>query len=230
MTSFVLVPGAGGSSWYWHRVVPLLEGAGHRATAVDLPGADEHAGLDAYVDLVCRAIAGREDTILVAQSLGGFTAPLVCARVAVRMLVLVNAMLPRPGETAGDWWDDTGSIEARTAAAERAGYATEFDPFTYFLHDVPDDVVREGASHQRPEATIVFREPCRFDAWPAVPTRVVVGAADRFFPPEFQKRVARERLPAPVDELPGGHLVALSNPRGLVDLLLAYERDLGPGP
>jgi len=39
MTSFVLIPGAGGSAWYWHRVVPLLRAAGHEAAAADLlPG------------------------------------------------------------------------------------------------------------------------------------------------------------------------------------------------
>jgi pimeloyl-ACP methyl ester carboxylesterase len=34
----VLVPGAGGVAWYWHRVIPLLRAAGHDALAVDLPG------------------------------------------------------------------------------------------------------------------------------------------------------------------------------------------------
>jgi hypothetical protein len=41
MRSFVLIPGAGGVAWYWHRVIPLLEQAGHEAVAVDLPGDDE---------------------------------------------------------------------------------------------------------------------------------------------------------------------------------------------
>jgi hypothetical protein len=36
MALFVLVPGAGGMAWYWHRVVPLLGSAGHQAIAVDL--------------------------------------------------------------------------------------------------------------------------------------------------------------------------------------------------
>ncbi|HYS07166.1 MAG TPA: hypothetical protein VEP66_00420 [Myxococcales bacterium] len=44
---------------------------------------------------------------------------------------------------------------------------------------------------------------------------------------DFQRRVARERLDQGVDAIPGGHLVALSNPRGLADRLLAYERKLG---
>ena len=38
MASFVLVHGAWGGSWAWERVTPLLEAAGHRVDAVDLPG------------------------------------------------------------------------------------------------------------------------------------------------------------------------------------------------
>src|SRR5258706_1359661 len=127
MASFVLVPGAGGMAWYWHRAVPLIRAAGHEPIAVDLPGDDRHAGLAAYVDIVIRAIAERSDVILVAQSLAGFTAPLVCARAPVRMVVFVNAMIPKPGETAGAWWDAPGAAEAREQAAARRGYATEFD-------------------------------------------------------------------------------------------------------
>jgi pimeloyl-ACP methyl ester carboxylesterase len=227
MACFVLVPGAGGTAWYWHRVVPLLRDAGHEAIAVDLPGDDEHAGLDVYAELVVRAIGQRDPVILVAQSLGGFTAPLVCARHAVAMLVFVNAMIPNPGETAGDWWGHTGSLEARTNAAKQHGYSTEFDLATYFLHDVPEDVIREGEGHQRPEAKIVFTQPCRFEAWPRVPLKVLAGKDDRFFPRDFQARIARERLHSDIDEIAGGHLIALSNPRGLADRLLAYCSELG---
>jgi len=119
MASFVLVPGAGGMAWYWHRVVPIIRAPGHEPIAVDLPGDDRHAGLAAYVDIVIRAIAERSDVILVAQSLAGFTAPLVCARAPARMVVFVNAMIPSPGETAGAWWGATGATEAREQAAER---------------------------------------------------------------------------------------------------------------
>ena len=45
-TSFVLVPGAGGMAWYWHRVSPLLEQKRNEAIAVDLPGDDEKMGLN----------------------------------------------------------------------------------------------------------------------------------------------------------------------------------------
>jgi len=223
MATFVLIRGAGGVAWYWHLVVPLLEEAKHEAIAVDLPGDDQQAGLSAYANRVVDEIGTRR-VILAAQSLGGFTAPLVCAQVQVRMLVLINAMIPLPGETAGQWWDNTGSIAARREAAQRGGYSTEFDLATYFLHDIPPEIIKQGEPHQRPEADIVFGEPCRFEAWPKVPTRVIAVSDDRFFPIEFQRRVARERLNVTVDELPGGHLIALSNPRGLANQLLDYVR------
>src|ERR1700731_3041418 len=121
MASFVLVPGAGGMAWYWHRAIPLIRAAGHEPIAIDLPGDDQHAGLAAYADIVIRAIAERSDVILVAQSLAGFTVPLVCARASVRMVVFVNAMIPKPGETAGAWWGATGAVEAREQAAARRG-------------------------------------------------------------------------------------------------------------
>jgi len=224
MTSFVLIPGAGGAAWYWHRLVPLLERAGNEAVPVDLPGDDENAGLDEYAELVVRAIGDRSDVVLVAQSLGGFTAPLVCQRVPVRQLVFVNAMIPLPGETAGNWGKNTGSDKARNAAAKQGGYSTEFDVSTYFFHDVPDSVTREAENHDREEAQTIFKKVCQFEKWPDIPIHVVVGNDDRLFPADFQERVARERLDQSVDRVPGGHLVALSNPEPLAALLLGYLR------
>jgi pimeloyl-ACP methyl ester carboxylesterase len=221
MTSFVLIPGAGGSAWYWHRVVPLLREAGHEAIAVDLPGDDETAGLPEYAGLVTSAIGGRDDVVLVAQSLGGFTAPLAATRSAVHALVFVNAMIPVPGETPGAWWGNTGWEQARIDAALTGGYSPEFDLDTYFLHDVPPEVAEAGLPYQRPEADVVFGSVCDFGEWPAVPLRAVAGTGDRFFPPGFQQQLAAGRLGITADLLPGGHLIALAEPAALAGYLLA---------
>jgi pimeloyl-ACP methyl ester carboxylesterase len=218
--TFVLIPGAGGTAWYWHRVVPLLRQAGHEAIAVDLPGDDPAAGLPEYADLVTGAIGERGNVVLVAQSLGGFTVPLVAARVPVASLVFVNAMIPSPGETPGTWWDNTGWDAARVAAAEQEGYGTEVDLAVYFLHDVPPDVAAAGEPYQRPEADVVFGSACDFTAWPPVPIRAVAGAGDRFFPAGFQRALARDRLGIEADVLPGGHLIALAQPASLASYLL----------
>jgi hypothetical protein len=91
----------------------------------------------------------------------------------------------------------------------------------YFLHDVPPEIVAAGAQHQRPEAAAVFGSACDFGAWPPVPIRAVAGAGDRFFPVEFQRTLARDRLGREADVLPGGHLNALSQPAALTSYLLA---------
>lgn len=216
--TFALIPGAGGMASYWYRVVPLLQEPGCEAIAVDLPGEDESATLEDYADVVVRAIGTRSNVVLVAQSLGAFTAPLVCARAAIGSLVFVNAMIPRPGETAGAWWENTGAAEARIAAARTHGYSPEFEVARYFLHDVPEEVLRGGPPPRR-QAEGIFAHPCRFAGWPRIPIRVIASADDRFFPVDFQRRVAQERLDTKVEVVPGGHLVALSRPKELAALL-----------
>jgi pimeloyl-ACP methyl ester carboxylesterase len=219
--TFVLIPGAGGTAWYWHRVVPLLQEAGHEAIAVDLPGDDPAAGLPEYARLATSAIEDRSNVVLVAQSLGGFTAALVAAKVPLDSLIFVNAMIPAPGETPGQWWDNTGWARARGAAAEKGGYGTEFDLAVYFLHDVPPEIAAAGEPHQRPEAGIVFESACDFSDWPSIPIRAAAGADDRFFPVGFQQALARDRLGIETDILPGGHLIALSQPARLASYLLS---------
>lgn len=229
MTTFLLLPGAGGRAWYWHRLAAELDARGVRSIAVDLPADDDDAGLAAYADTVVRAAGDTAgDTagsvVVVAQSMGGFTAPLVCGRLTVRLLVLVNAMVPRPGETGGDWWSVTGAQQAREEAAARDGRSP--DDVGDFFHDVPDDVVATALQQPFAQSGRPFADPWPLPRWPDVPTRLVAGRDDRFFPVEFQRRVAADRLGLPVDEVPGGHLVALSRPVELADRLQAYLREL----
>lgn len=218
MTRFVLVPGAGGAAWFWHRVVPLLEAHAHRAIAVDLPSDDPHAGLALYTERTLAAIDGDAGAILVAQSLGAFTAAMVAARTPLAALIFVNAMIPAPGEIVGDWGDSVGSSDARKAAAKRHGYAEEFSDETYFLHDVPHDAI--AGFEERPETDNIWSERCDFTSWPEIPIRALAGNEDRLFPVDFQRRVARERLDVELEVIPGGHLAALSRPAELVEALL----------
>jgi pimeloyl-ACP methyl ester carboxylesterase len=221
--TFVLIPGAGGSAWYWSRVTPLLAAAGVDGLAVDLPAADDSADLTTYADVVCAAVADVSGPlVLVGQSMGAFTAPMVADRVGASLIVLVNPMVPTVGESPGQWWDATGQDRAMAEYFRRIGLPDkEFDPVEDFFHDVPADVREEAFSQPEPrQSDTPFGQTWPLDGWPDVPTRVVVGSDDRFFPLEFQRRVVRERLGLDVDVLPGGHLMALSRPRELADHLL----------
>src|SRR5438132_2169892 len=139
MATYVLIHGAASDSWYWHLVVPELRARGHDVVAPDLPSDDDSAGLDEYADAVMDAVGDRSDLVLVAQSLGGFTAPLVCDRVPVRLMILVAAMVALSGESPGDWWANTGWEQARREQAERVGSPIDggFDGMADVLHDDP---------------------------------------------------------------------------------------------
>jgi pimeloyl-ACP methyl ester carboxylesterase len=221
VATFLLIPGAGGHGAYWSRLVAELEVRGHEAVAVDIPEHEPGSRLADWAVHVERAGHGQRDVVLVAQSLGAFLAPIV--RVPARMIVLVNAMIPLPGEAANEWWENTGSGAARIAAAEADGRDPTFDLYEDFLHDVPEDAAQALMSGERREpADSAMADACAFKKWPDVPIRVVVGRDDRFFPADFQRRIAKERLGLDVDAIAGGHLVALANPEGLAALLDGY--------
>jgi pimeloyl-ACP methyl ester carboxylesterase len=225
-TTYALIPGAGGDAWYWHLVVPRLREQGHDAVAVSLPAGDDSAGWSAYADTIVDSIGGRTGVILVAQSLAGFSAPLVCERVPVKLLVLLNAMIPRPGETGSEWWSNTGQQEAMHAHLTALGLspaAADDDTIVYF-HDVSSHVRAQALRRGEPKQSWTpMTEPWSLDAWPDVPTRVLIGRGDRLFPADFQTRIARDRLGIEADEIEGGHLVALSRPAELVARLEAYR-------
>ncbi len=166
--------------------------------------------------MVVEAIGDRRPIVLVAQSFGGFTAPLACERVPVELLILVNAMVPRPGETGDEWWTATGWKDE----------VGEVDMDEAFFHDVPADVKAAALAEEPPQSWTPFEEPWPLASWPDVPTRFVQGRDDRFFPLDFQRRVVHERLGIEIDEIPGGHLVALSRPVELVDELERLARQV----
>lgn len=94
-----------------------------------------------------------------------------------------------------------------------------------FFHDVPDHRKADMAAGDREPVDTPFGQPCTFDTWPKVPIRVLVGADDRLFPAEFQRRIACERLGLRADVLPGGHLVATSHPVELARRLIGHLAD-----
>jgi pimeloyl-ACP methyl ester carboxylesterase len=211
MTTVALIPGAGGMGWNWHRVGRELQDRGHEVVVLDF-AAQGRVGLPAYAEAVLDAVAGEDDVALVGLSMGAFTMPLVCQRISVRMLMFVNAMIPQPGETPGQWWGNVHSEEARRTAAAAGGYSADFDVATYFLHDIPKELLPEMEVQAAGQLDERFDDPCDFTAWPPVPIHVVSGAEDRFFPLALQQRVARDRLGVEPIVVPGGHLAPLSHP------------------
>jgi pimeloyl-ACP methyl ester carboxylesterase len=222
MATYVLIHGAADSAWSWHLLGAELRNRGHDVVAPDLPCDDDSAGLPEYADTVVAAIGDRTDLVVVAQSAGGFPAPLGCERVPVDLLVLLAGMVPLPGERPGDWWANTGCEQARREQDERDGRAPD-DMVALFLQDVPPDLAAEALRRGRDQSATPGEKPWPLRAWPNVPTRFLLCRDDRFFPAGFMRRVVRERLGITPDEMDGSHCVALSRPKELADRLEAYR-------
>lgn len=228
MATIGIVHGAGDGGWGWHLVEEELRARGHRTVAPDLPADDHTATLTDYADVMVEEIGAREPRplVIVGQSYGGFTAPLVAERMSADQIILVTAMIPRPGERPDDWWEAVGySAAVREAADHDGGLTGHDDPFVSFLHDVPrplaEEAMRRERNHPSPAAGAA---PWPLDAWPAIPTRFILCTEDRFFPAALMRRLVAERLPGVTpEEIAAGHGVALSRPRELADLM---ERDL----
>ena len=223
MGTFALIHGAGDVGWYWHLVVAELQTRGHDVVAPDLPGDDDSLTLDDYADAVVDAVGDRHDLLVVGQSFGAFTAPLVAARRPVEALVLVAAMVPAPGESPDQWWSNTGYTDAvRRQAARDGGLTGSDDPYVAFYHDVPRELAEEAMSKERAHPSpAASAQPWPLDAWPDVPTRFVLCTQDRFFPADFLYRLAVERLGVVPTQIAASHCVALSRPTELADMLSA---------
>jgi pimeloyl-ACP methyl ester carboxylesterase len=78
MSTYVLIHGSWHGAWCWYKIIPLLEQAGHKAIALDLPGhgrdwtAARDISMQSYLDSVCKILdAQPEPVILVGHSRGG---------------------------------------------------------------------------------------------------------------------------------------------------------------
>jgi pimeloyl-ACP methyl ester carboxylesterase len=223
MANFVFIHGAGDAGWYWHLTEAELRARGHHTIAPDLPCDNDTATLEDYAAAVIDA-ADRQDLVIVGQSYGAFTAVLVASQLPARLLVLLAAMIPSPGESPGQWWSNTGYRQAVEEQAKRDGGNTGHDdPRISFYNGLPEPLAEEAQRRGgRGESSIVWDTPWPLDAWPNVPTKSIVCKDDQFFPPAFLHRLTQDRLGVIADEVPGCHCAALSHPKELSDLLLSY--------
>lgn len=208
MATIALIHGGGDSASSWGPVIRQLQQLDHTPIATDLPSEDPNASWPEYAGAVAASLRNKSNIVVVAHSLGGFTAPLVCELVPVRQLLLVAAMIPTPGALAGEYWSD-------------AGYEVEFDDETFY-HDLSPEARIRAQRAERAQADKPMSDPWPLTAWPRVPTRFLLGRNDRCFPAAVTRRVVRDRLGIEADEIDAGHCIPLAKPVELAKRIHEY--------
>jgi pimeloyl-ACP methyl ester carboxylesterase len=225
-TTFVLVPGAGTDPRVYGATIEALRELGHDGIAPPLPLDDAAATPSDHADAILAALPDPPPVplVVVGQSLGAYSATIAAAHLRPARLILLAPMIPAPGESAGEWWEGTGHGEAIAPLVERLGSPSEWDAAAMaevFYHDVDEATLAASAEYEGVPGDGLFEEPLPLETWPDVPTTVLIPRADRLFPIEFQRRVARERLGLEIEEMEGGHLPFLSRPGELAERLVA---------
>ena len=229
MTTFALVHGAWHGAWCWERLTPFLQQAGHDVVAMDLPSEDGTATFDTYADVVCAALAGHDDdVVLVGHSYGGHTVPLVAARRPIRRLVYLCAMIPDIGRSLFDQLSD--ELEMLNPAYEhglsvpdeqlRQVWADVDIASAMFYGNCDEPTAKAALDRLRPQSAYPAILPCSLTEFPAVETTYVVCGDDQILRPDWSRRTARERIGAELIELPGDHSPFYSRPSVLADVLL----------
>jgi len=228
MTTFALVHGGWHGAWCWERLGPLLTGRGHDVVAMDLPCDDGSADFEDYADVVCAALTGRDDdVVLVGHSLGGHTIPIVATRRPVCRLIYLCSVLPKLGSSLLD------QIVAEPDMANPAYFGALSDPDErtcqvwadldlarkHLYADCDDATANAAIKRLRPQALYPISLPHPLAELPDVPSTYIVCTDDQMVNRDWSVRTARERLGADVIELPGSHSPFLSRPQQLADTL-----------
>lgn len=230
-TTFGLIHGAWHGAWCWEPLMAELERRGHRAVAVDLPCADPTVTTVDNAAQVVEALAeanaaGADDVVVVGHSLGGIVAPVVAQLRPVRKVVLLAALVPRPGRSLTDVM--RSEPECTTEDFDKAPRhfgdhgAVTWDPDVaagLFFRACEPETARWAAARLRPQVWTTSQEITPLERWPDCEIVSIVCADDEVLAPEWSRRIARDVLGVEPVELPGGHSPMLSHPSDLANAL-----------
>jgi len=232
---YVLVHGASRGAWLWDRVVPLLEKAGAKAYALDLPGHGARGGdrkgitPQTYADDVARFITdkGLREVILVGHSMGGIIISKAAEQVPDRLahLVYLAAAVLADGQALiSTLPPDRAELYRKAAAASPDNTISAPIETLKQLHftDMTDDEKDEWVRKMTPQPFAIFSDRVDLKRFYAlrIPKTYILATQDKALVPDLCRQFAARIGCAPI-EIAGGHDVMVSRPAEVAKLLLA---------
>jgi pimeloyl-ACP methyl ester carboxylesterase len=226
--TIVLVHGAWADASSWNPVMRRLQREGYKvlAPANPLRGMTSDS---AYIASFLATV--REPIVLVAHSYGG--AVITNAATGnrnVKALVYVAGFIPEEGENAADLLQFPGSMIVLPPSPDATVTARDFpggvdfyvnaEPFRkIFAADLPAEKTALMAAGQRPLAVQAFLDKSGPPAWKTIPTWALVATQDNTIGTANTRFMARRAAPTRTVEINSSHVVLLSHPEAVVDLI-----------
>jgi pimeloyl-ACP methyl ester carboxylesterase len=216
--NIVLVHGAWADASSWGGLIPILQKAGHRVIAVELPEhslADDVATVKRAINLVGGPVT------LVGHSYGGF----VITNAAynnpnVTRLVYIAAFAPDEGQSLGDFVD-VKKLPKDLLIVDGGGFAY-INPAMFagaFAQDVNSTEADIMATVQKPFSISIFGEKSGPPAWKQLPTWYQVSENDHMIPPDAERMFAKQ-MNATTISLASSHASLVSHPQEIAQLIL----------
>lgn len=225
-TNIVLVHGAWADAASWDKVIPILQKAGHRVIAVELPEhslADDVATVKRAINLVGGPVT------LVGHSYGGAVITNAGYNNSnVKNLVYIAAFAPKEGQSIGDFVNPS-KFPQGALVKDEGGFlywsnSTQFhDLFAQDLDPVQASILFDV---QKPINSSIFAEKSGPPAWKQHPTWYQVSDNDRSIPPDIERMFAKQ-MNATTISLPASHVSYISHPNEIADLILNAAKDSG---
>ncbi len=225
----VLVHGAFADASSWNGVIERLQAQGLEVTAPAIPL--RGISIDsAYTASVLEQIPG--PVLLVGHSYGGAVITNAAAKAGnVIGLVFVAAFAPDEGERLGEVTPESRDSVLNSALAphhypspDGGEPAVEFgiDPAKFhdaFAADLPAEQTAVMAATQRPIAELAFSEATGAPAWKHMPSWAIVATGDKAAGADLVRSMA-ERAGATITEVEGSHVIMISQPQAVTDVIL----------
>lgn len=235
MKTFILIHGSWHGAWNWHRVIPILEKAGHKAFAIDLPGKGsdktpvEHVTMDNCVEKICRLIdslGGK--VILVGHSKNGIMISQAAERRPDRIekLIYLAAYLVPHGKTMREYsLADVHGVLKPYVRFHEALNATTLGEDIYkegLYHDCGEEIVElaKVLLTTEPVSTAVTPMELTEENFGRVPRVYIECTEDRAVTPFMQQKMYTETPCDKVYKMKASHSPFFSQPRELVAILL----------
>jgi pimeloyl-ACP methyl ester carboxylesterase len=226
MTTVVLIHGAFADASSFAKLVPELLDSGIKVLAPAVPNRSL-TGDAAYISSFIRTIEG--PVLLVGHSYGGAVITVAGAEENVKGLVYLSGYALDEGESLGQLqggFPDSDLAQALVytkfaipGAEDGTDVSVDIEKFpAVFAHDVDPELAKVLAVSQRPLTGLAFGEPAPVAAWKTKPSWGVVSTSDHTINPDVE-RFGYQRAGAKVTEIDSSHLVMLSHPKEVADII-----------